>query len=126
MNGLDVSEFDQERDVKDMRKKYRTLDAIANGQAHSNKVRPQGLRGFVAPTNALSRTQSMSTAASSEGDHSSIPKKRTLVTDLPDDDDIDDDDMDEEIRQHTRVIGEEGPTAKKAKVNIVIGRAPPA
>jgi hypothetical protein len=125
MNGLDVAEFDQERDVKDMRKKYQTLDAIANGQVHSDKVRPEGLRDFLAPPNALSRAQSTSTAASSDSEHGNIPKKRALVTDPTDDDDIDSD-MDEEIRQHTRVIGINGPTAKKAKVKVVIGRAPPA
>jgi hypothetical protein len=129
VNGLEVSAFDPDRDIKDLRKKYRVLDGMTNGQPHDGKARPQGLRGFVASTKALSRAQSeSSTSASSDGQRSTISKKRAHhVTDLTDseDDDINDG-IKDEIRQHTRVIEEHEPTAKKARVNVVIGRAAPA
>ena len=112
-----------------MRKKYRLLDSVTNGQSHTTKVQPgglrgEGLRGFAPPTDALSRAVSESSTAASSDDHrSSMSKKRARVTDLSDDEI--DDDGEEEIRQHTRVVENNMPVPKKARVSVVIGRAPP-
>jgi hypothetical protein len=110
-----------------MRKKHRLLDSVANEQSHSTKIRPrglrgEGLRGFAAPTDALSRAQSIdrSTAASSDNQRS---KKRSRTIDLSDDEI--DDDGEEEIRQHTRVVGNNTSAPKKARVNVIIARGPP-
>lgn len=135
INGLDVSKFDQERDVKDLRKKYRLLDAVANGQNLGDVkpdrevvpggIRPggKGLRSFMAP--ALPLRPIDSRAASASGDltdtssdsNISVSRKRTHIIDLGDDD------IEEEIRQHTRVVQDDrdGVTStKKAKVMVVI------
>ncbi|KAI1569919.1 Clr2 domain containing protein [Pyrenophora tritici-repentis] len=131
INGLDVSKFDLERDVKDMRKKYRLLDAVDSGQNLADlkpdrEVVPhiKNVRGFMAPALPLrpvdSRAASISgdsTDASSGNDSNmSVSKKRTHVVDLDDDDDLE-----EEIRQHTKVIEDHRATSsKKAKVMVVI------
>ena len=131
INGLDVSRFDPERDVKDMRKKYRLLDAIESGQ-NLGDVKPdrevmhggRGLRGFMAPALPLRPVDSRATSISgasidaSSGSYSnrSGSRKRTHIVDL-----FDDDEMEEEIRQHTKVVEDEGTTStKKAKVMVVI------
>ncbi|KAE8854309.1 hypothetical protein P3342_013590 [Pyrenophora teres f. teres] len=132
INSLDVAKFDLERDVKDMRKKYRLLDAVASGQNLAG-VKPdcevvpriKGLRGFMAPalplrpvdSRATSTSGDMTDASSGSGSNMSGSKKRTHVVDLDDDDD----DLEEEIRQHTKVIEDERATcSKKAKVMVLI------
>jgi hypothetical protein len=123
VNGVDVSEVDQERDIKDLRKKCRLIDGVASGQEMMPRSDREGRRGFTAPMNALSRAQS---ERSSDGQRSTISKKRAhQITDLTDPDDDMDDEMEQEIRQQTRIIEQHGPTTKKARVKVVIGRATP-
>ncbi|RMZ67323.1 transcription-silencing clr2 [Pyrenophora seminiperda CCB06] len=129
INGLDVSKFDLERDVKDMRKKYRLLDAVASGQ-NLGDVKPdrevvpggRGLRGFMAPKLPFRPVDSRATSTSGDSIETSsdssisVSRKRMHIVDLPNDDE-----MEEEIRQHTKVIEDDRATiSKKARVMVVI------
>ncbi|KAF1835273.1 hypothetical protein BDW02DRAFT_568147 [Decorospora gaudefroyi] len=131
INSLDVSKYDPERDVKDMRKKIKLLDGIMKENqrldaksAATLAPNGRGLRHFMAPgTSTLPvrttdlRAQSFtgsSEAMSSDGEGSTVSKKR------PHDVILDGDENEDEIRQHTRLIDDDVPTPKTAKVNIVI------
>jgi hypothetical protein len=118
-----------------MRKQYRILDSMENGQSRTDEAKPvpggRGLRGFMAPpANELSRTQNMSdssTAGSSDGERSTASKKRPRITDFTDDevDDEDEDKIEMAVRQQTRHV-DDIPAPKKVRVNVVISRPPPA
>ncbi len=130
INGLDVSRFDLDRDVKDLRRKYRQLDGIANGDVRPGDQNPllssRGLRGFMAP--ALSHRTSDLTASnhsrssSSTASEGQASRKRTHIVDSLKEDEIDDaDNINDEIWQHTRVVKEDHRhPSKKTKVMVVI------
>jgi hypothetical protein len=144
INGQEVARFDPERDVKDLRRQYRHLDAITSGVAqlepeHRDIRGDKGLRGFMAPALPLRSSAleaiggSGSSPSSSTGPFLEGSRKRTHIVDLdeedtPDDDTEDEDmdldmdmDLDDEIRQHTRVVEEDRERpSKKAKVKVVI------
>jgi len=127
INGLDVSRYDPDRDVKDLRRKYRQLDGIASGEAKptvQDVLGDRGLRSFMAPALPL---RTSGTKAPSEGGSSSFAnasqasRKRTYIVDLDDEDDTEEDDLDKEIREHTKVVAEDRERPKKkAKVMVVI------
>jgi hypothetical protein len=118
-----------------MRKQYRILDGMGNGQPRTDEAKPasssRGLRGLMAPpTNGLSHAQSMSdssTAGSSDGERSTASKKRPRITDLTDDEVADEDEDKTEMatRQQTRHI-DDIPAPKKARVDVDISGAPHA
>ncbi|EUC40416.1 hypothetical protein COCMIDRAFT_108863 [Bipolaris oryzae ATCC 44560] len=113
INGLDVSRFNQEHDVKALRKQYRILDA-----AHASEnedVKPSldnalggRLQRFMAPTLPV---RAATPREFSQNNHDG--KKRGRVIDL-------EDDSEDEIRQHTQVVDNRVPSVKKAKVMVVI------
>ncbi|KAH6853053.1 hypothetical protein BKA58DRAFT_394770 [Alternaria rosae] len=128
INGLDVSRYDLDRGVKDLRRKYRQLDCVASGDAKptgQDILGSNGLLSFMAPTLPL---HTSGAKAPSDNGSSSIAsasqafRKRTHIVDLDEEDDIEEDDMDEEIRAHTKVVAEDrqSPKKKKAKVMVVI------
>ncbi|KAI4706678.1 hypothetical protein J4E89_008745 [Alternaria sp. Ai002NY15] len=126
INGLDVSRYDLDRDVKDLRRKYRQLDGIASGNAKPTGqeiLGSRGLRTFMAPALPL-RTSSAkppSDSGSSSISASQASRKRTHIVDLDDEDDTEEDDIDEEIREHTKVVAEDRERPKKKpKVMVVI------
>ncbi|KAI4958020.1 hypothetical protein J4E86_005160 [Alternaria arbusti] len=128
INGLDVSRYDLDRDVKDLRRKYRQLDGIASGNAKptgQDILGGRGLRTFMAPALPLrtSGTKAPSDSGSSSiASASQASRKRTHIVDLDDEDDTEEDDLDEEIRERTKVVQDDrqGPMKKKAKVMVVI------
>ncbi|KAF1946782.1 hypothetical protein EJ02DRAFT_450136 [Clathrospora elynae] len=130
INGRDITNYDQQRDIKDLRKKIKLLDSMANDEnvrsgmkfvatgAPGNKE----LRGFMAPAMGTLSGQvssspipSVSGSSAGTGERSLGDKKRTHVVDLSDDEGVEG-----EIRQHTRLTGEDRFTQKKAKVSVVI------
>ncbi|KAH7086511.1 hypothetical protein FB567DRAFT_445029 [Paraphoma chrysanthemicola] len=130
INGLDISKYDQERDIRDMRKNIKVIDGLAKakpGKATTlADLGAKGLRSFMAPgtTDLPDRTSLMRAASTSESATSSNAseaaaprKKRPHVVNLSDDDNEDE----EEIRMHTRIVQEsERKAGKKAKVMVVI------
>ncbi|KAI4674131.1 uncharacterized protein J4E84_010831 [Alternaria hordeiaustralica] len=126
INGLDVSRYDLDRDVKDLRRKYRQLDGIAKGDAKptgQDILDGRGLRTFMAPALPLrtSGAKAPSESGSSMASESHASRKRTHIVDLDDEDDTEEDDIDEEIREHTKVVAEDGERPKKKpKVMVVI------
>jgi hypothetical protein len=130
INGLEIAKYDQERDIRDMRKKIKIIDGLENGKPGPvgksktlASLGSRGLRSFMAPGTAtlpvrtnLQRAASTSdsaTGSSATGEGSVPRRKRPHIVNLSDDED-------EEIRQHTRVV-EEGPNVtKKARVMVVI------
>jgi len=126
INGLDVSKHDQERDVRDMRKKMKVIEDMENDKPPANKstglasLGSRGLRSFMAPGTgdqpALTREPSSSASgtASSSTSTSSAGKKRPNIINLSDDDE-------DEIREHTRIV-DNGTSmgGKKYKVAVVI------
>jgi hypothetical protein len=125
INGLDVSRYDLDRDVKDLRRKYRQLDGIANGEARptgQERLGSKGLRRFMAPDLPL-RVSSSEAASHSGRNESPTSRKRSHIVDLEnDDDDTEEEGIDEEIRESTKVVVEhrQGAEKKKAKVMVVI------
>ena len=127
INGLDVSRYDLDRDVKDLRRKYRQLDAVANGEAKSalDTLGSKGLRSFMAPTLPLRTSGGKApsdSGSSSIASASQASRKRTHIVDLDDEDDTEEDDLDDEIRERTKVVRDDhqGPMKKKAKVMVVV------
>ncbi|KAI4640485.1 hypothetical protein J4E93_008691 [Alternaria ventricosa] len=126
INGLDVSRYDLDRDVKDLRCKYRQLDGIAKGDAKptGQDMLSKGLRGFMAPALPLrtSGAKVPSESGSSMASESYASRKRTHIVDLDDEDDTEEDDIDEEIRERTKIVQDDhqGPMKKKAKVMVII------
>ncbi|CAN9327184.1 unnamed protein product [Alternaria alternata] len=127
VNGREVSRFDPDRDVKDLRRQLRVLDGVANGEAKPALVNEKGLRRFMAPTLPLrsSAPEVLDDCGSSPStvSDSGPSRKRTHVIDLEDDqEDEDEDDIDDEIREHTRVVNEDRERpGKKPKVMVVVG-----
>lgn len=129
LNGLDVSKFDPERDVKTLRKQYRIIDGADDGAqdgdskaALDNASCGRGLRRFMAPA-LPAQTTTHTSSAKQDSSSASIPsddgplitsKKRPYVIDL------DGDGSDDEIRQHTRIVDDRDLPKKKAKVFVVI------
>ncbi|KAL1795391.1 hypothetical protein ACET3X_007207 [Alternaria dauci] len=129
INGREVSRFDPDRDVKDLRRQLRVLDgegkAAERGAALFNS---KGLRMFMAPSlplrsSALEALGDGGSSPSTASDSGGVSRKRTHVTDVEDDDgEEDEDDMNDEIREHTRIVDEDRERpGKKAKVKVVIG-----
>ncbi|RAR06253.1 transcription-silencing protein clr2 [Stemphylium lycopersici] len=123
INGLDVSKFNPERDVKALRKQYRIIDSATDGEpvpdlASGAKV----LRRFMAPTLPVQTANAKGTSAgqksspgSTSHDSSMIDKKRTHTVDLVDDE------LEDEIRRHTRIIDNDHARPNKtAKISVVI------
>jgi hypothetical protein len=134
VNGREVSRFDPDRDVKDLRRQLRVLDGVANGEAKPAErdaapINEKGLRRFMAPTLPLrsSAPEVLDDCGSSPStvSDSGLSRKRTHVIDLEDDqedEDEDEDDIDDEIREHTRVVNEDRERpGKKPKVMVVVG-----
>ncbi|KAI4604887.1 hypothetical protein J4E83_010935 [Alternaria metachromatica] len=126
INGLDVSRYDLDRDVKDLRRKYRQLDGIAKADAKptgQDILNGRGLRTFMAPALPLrtSGAKAQSESGSSMASESHASRKRTHIVDLDDEDDTEEDDIDEEIREHTKVVQDDRERPKKKpKVMVVI------
>ncbi|CAO2657886.1 Nn.00g071460.m01.CDS01 [Neocucurbitaria sp. VM-36] len=137
INGLEVSTYDRERDVRKWRKDIKLIEGMNNHKglpsmrqdAVNAVAAGRGLRNFMAPGTSsslpvrthASRETSFSSSSStigtsSKGDSLGSGKKRPhTVVNLTDDED------DEEIRQHTKVVRDAPGTAKrKAKVMVVI------
>lgn len=130
INGLDITKFDQKRDIRAMRKNIKILDSVENTKASTAKMTTvpitmgsRDLRSFMAsgtavlsdPTEGV-RDLTMSdsvTASSSAGEGSLARKKRPHIINLSDDEN------DEEIRKNTMVV-ENVPNRKKARVAVVI------
>ncbi|EUC34578.1 hypothetical protein COCCADRAFT_93167 [Bipolaris zeicola 26-R-13] len=115
INGLDVSRFNQEHDVKALRKQYRILDAANANEDESEDVEPSldnafggRLQRFMAPTLPV-----WAAKPRESGHNKHDGKKRGRVVDL-------EDDFEDEIRQHTQVINRQVPSVKKTKVMVVI------
>jgi hypothetical protein len=123
INGLEVAKYDEERDMKDWRKKIKLIDAMANEEPVKSAARPmKNLRGFMAPSmDALpvrtngSRALSSLAATSSHVDRPITGQRRSHVVDLGSDE------CDEKIREQTQLVEEEAVIPrKKTKVMVVI------
>jgi hypothetical protein len=128
INGLETTKYDQQRDIRDLRKNVKVIDAVRNNElnvvAKPTMLLP--LRSFMAPgteslpnqTNRV-RGTSMSgsaTGSSCHGGSSRYSKKRPHTVELSDEEDED------EIQTHTKIV-EDGSSMvgiKKAKVMVVI------
>jgi hypothetical protein len=115
INGLDVAKFDLERDVKDLRKKMKLLDGITNEKLQSDNKSAAAVALPVRTNNPRGLSVSGSSAStSSDSERCMIGEKRAHIADLGDDE------IEDEIREHTRLIVEDVPTAKKARVMVII------
>lgn len=128
INGLEITKFDQERDIRDLRKKVKVIDDMENGKPSTGKsaaaapLASRGLRRYMAPgttdlpgqTDAAQDTSTSSSVAesSSTGTSSSANRKRPHIINLSDDED--------EIRQNTRVVEDGSNIAKKSRVAVLI------
>ncbi len=122
INGVDIAKYDQERNIKDLRKNMKLLHALADNTAtasSSSGFRGIDLRSFEAPemSSLPVRTQSVpeSSPRTSDSERSNR-KKKAKVIDLSDSED-------EEIRQSMKIIQDDGisPMDKqKAKVSVII------
>jgi len=131
VNGREVSRFDPDRDVKELRRQHRVLDGVANGEAKPALVNEKGLRRFMAPTLPLRSSAPVVLddcgSSPSTASDSGPSRKRTHVIDLEDDQEDEDEgddegDIDDEIREHTRVVNEDRERpGKKPKVMVVVG-----
>jgi hypothetical protein len=119
INGLDVAKYDQERDIRAMRKNIKILDSIEDDTrttGNSTSLGHRDLRTFMAPgaLDLPDRTQRVRDLIMSDGparsSASGSGRKRPPIIYLSDDED--------EIRQYTKVV-ENGKT-KKARVTVVI------
>ena len=134
INGLDVAKYDQERNMKDLRKQIKLVDGLADEKASTHRGIPTtgfggiDLRSFTAPEMSVLpvRTQRAqeATASSSASDSLSSGHGPTVGRKRSHTIDIDANEDDQEIRQSTKII-EHGPsvtttTNKKAKVSVVI------
>jgi hypothetical protein len=141
INGLETTNYDQQRDIRDMRKNIKLIEAMEN---HKLSVpRPtmplplgsRGLRNFMAPGTATlphrtggariaNGNESGNATGSSSTSGGVVPgKKRPLIVNVSDEDEEEDEDDDEEeIRQHTKVVDEGMDVVgkKKARVMVVI------
>ncbi|KAF2033177.1 hypothetical protein EK21DRAFT_59188 [Setomelanomma holmii] len=129
INGLEISKYDQERDIRDMRKKIKVIESLENSKPDPSKkpktlasLGSKGLRSFMAPTTIPDRTNparatstsESATGTSSTSESSAPHKKRPHVVNLSNDED------EEEIRQATRVVEEGRNATKKQRVMVVI------
>ncbi|KAJ4375486.1 hypothetical protein N0V86_007017 [Didymella sp. IMI 355093] len=147
VNGLDVSTHDQLRDTKEWRKKIKIMEGMTTNKVVSTakpigapETASRNLRGFIAPAlsdlpvrSQLSRASNTTSASSSVKD-SSMPadssiagasrKRPSHVVSLSsDEEDEEDDEVNEEIRQATRIVEDApGIQAKKARVQVAVGR----
>ncbi|KAG9187957.1 hypothetical protein G6011_01880 [Alternaria panax] len=131
INGREVSRYDPDRDVKDLRRQLRVLDGVINGDVKpaDRDLGGKGLRSFMAQSLPL---RSSAPLAPSDGRSSpstvsgSEPsRKRTHIVDPHDEDEDEEEDSNDEIRQQTRVIDEDRERpSKKAKVMVVIDQRP--
>ncbi|KAF2820537.1 hypothetical protein CC86DRAFT_304549 [Ophiobolus disseminans] len=126
INGLEIAKYDQERDVRDMRKKIKVIEGMENSKPAPGKssapvsLGSRGLRSFMAPGIADQADQAApgssantSVAGSSSASaNSGASKKRPHIIKLSDDED--------EIRKQTRVVDNGPSVGKKAKVAVVI------
>jgi hypothetical protein len=120
INGLDVAKYDQERDIRAMRKNTKILDSMEDDNTNATSLAHRDLRKYMAPgtLDLPNRTQEVRDLIMSDGTGSSSSgngKKRPPVIDLSDEED--------EIRQYTTIM-ENGSGAlgkkKKTKVTVVI------
>jgi hypothetical protein len=133
INGLELSKYDQKRDIRTMRKNIKVLNGLDNAKPNTI-AKPGGslprrdLRMFMAPrttalpdriqsVSAQDRSMSESTIGSpASSDVPSSSKKRRPIIDLSDDAE------EAEFRQYTTIVDDAGTSKKKAKVAIVIRR----
>jgi hypothetical protein len=129
INGLEIAKFDLERDVRDWRKKIKTIEGMENSTKKTTTAPEltgsRDLRRFMAPgTSSLAvRTHPSpevgmdrgTPPSSSARSSSSSFKKRAPVVNLSDDED------EEKFRKHTRMVhNTTGSNRKKAKVMVLI------
>jgi hypothetical protein len=130
INSLEVTKFDQNRDIRAMRKSIKTLDGedtkptTAAQPTAPNTMGSRDLRRFMAPgsdlPDAMEGVKDLSmndsvNGSSSSAEGSAAGKKRPHVINLSDDED------DMEVMQNTRIV-DDVPGKKKARVAVVIKR----
>ncbi|USP79105.1 uncharacterized protein yc1106_06379 [Curvularia clavata] len=127
LNGLDVSRFDPGRDAKALRKQCRIIDTADqnrdNRRAENQDVRPAldtahigRLSRFLAPKLPVQPHNGKKPSANQGRDSAPAMVGRRRSRSI----NIDSDENEDEIRQHTRIIENHGPTSKKPKVMIVV------
>jgi hypothetical protein len=133
INGLEVSKYDQKRDIRTMRKNIKVLDGLENLRSSTTakatapiSLMNRDLRSFMAPGTATlsDRSQgvgvqdlSLSDSTIGSPDSNEEPsssKKRPHIINLSDDE--------AEFRQFTEIVDDAGASKKKAKVAVVIKR----
>lgn len=128
VNGLEITKYDQERDIRDLRKKVKVIEDMENGKPATGKsitaqpLASRGLRRHMAPgtadspvqTDAAQGTSTSSSVAgsSSTGASSSANRKRPHIINLSDDEDG--------VRQNTRVVEDGTNIGKKPRVAVLI------
>jgi hypothetical protein len=134
INGLETAKHDTQRDIRDLRKNIKVMDAMrSNAQGAAKSAAPvslanRSLRHFMAPgtgavpdqtQDAPGTNENGSTDGSSSGAASTVAsKKRPYVVNLSDEEDSDEEE--EEFRQHTKIM-DDGVEKKKTRVEVVIG-----
>ncbi|KAJ4292555.1 hypothetical protein N0V90_009218 [Kalmusia sp. IMI 367209] len=128
INGLEVGRFNTERDPREWRKKIKKMmgaDVGAESSGQKPVLGVRSLRGFMAPTATRSlpmRTQeppsegsstagSSTAGSSTAGNSATIGSKRNVIN-------VSDDE--EEIRRQTLIVKDVPPSAKKARVMVVV------
>jgi hypothetical protein len=131
INGLDVTKYDQKRDIRALRKNIKVLDSLENAKPSSKPSAPpsfggRDLRRFMAPGTAalpggVQGVQDLSirdgTAGSSPSSNETLgsSKKRRHIINLSDDE------QEAEFRQHTIIVDNApGANNKKSKVAVII------
>jgi hypothetical protein len=129
INGLEVTKYDQKRDIRTLRKNIKILDGVENARPTTVAkakapitLGSRDLRSFMAPGTAplperpegvdeLSTSDSAAGSSNTAGSMNAA-KKRPHIVNLSDEND-------EEIRQNTMII-DDVPGHKKTKVAVVI------
>jgi hypothetical protein len=131
INGLEVSNYDQKRDIRALRKNIKVLDGLDNAKPSSKPSAPpsfgdRDLRRFMAPGTAAlpGGAQGVQDLSMSDGTAGSSPssdetrdsgKKRRNIIDLSDDEE------EAEFQRHTTIVDNTtGTINKKSKVAVVI------
>jgi hypothetical protein len=129
INSLEVSKYDQKRDIRTLRKNIKVLNGLDNAKPNtiakpSAPLARRDLRTFMAPGTATLpdhahgvHDRSMSESIIRSRTSNEVPgssKKRPPIIDLSDDED------EAEFRQNTTIVDDANTSKKKAKVAIVI------
>ena len=115
INGLDIGEYDQDRDPKDWRSKIKVMNSLETQQGRSEQTTLLGehksLRSFMAPSHSAHISQS-SSGDGSNNSSGSVSKKRAKIYDLSSGEE-------DEIRSQTKLI-EQHDERKKPRVSVLI------